>query len=120
MKNLSKRVLGLVLIMVILLSTMTGCFASWDNQRNLTGGILSNSKSDYIVLNESCGTIMDCWILKNTFVQSEDQSDGFRFTDNLGRGVIVQGDAVVMRLNSATDVSMYIEYHIGTDLVPYA
>ena len=118
---MKKKAIKLLLIATLTLIpiTFTGCFAGWDTDRATDGGVISNSKGDYVILNESGGSIMDCWILKNTYVKSEGQSDGVRFADTSGDGIIVQGDAKIIRINNTSDLNKYIEYHIDTDIVPY-
>ena len=115
---MKKRILGILLTGAIMMS-MTGCFASLQNDKTIKGGYLTTSKADYIVLNESGGTIMDCWILEDVYVESESTSDGVRFGDKNGNGVVVQGDAKIIRINNKTDISKYVEYHKEIDVVSY-
>lgn len=114
-----KKKLMLGILLAIVCFSFTGCFASWGNEKALKGGYFSNNTGDYIVLNESGGEIMDCWILKNTYVESETSSDGLRFVDPSGNGIIVQGDAKIIRVNNEIDSKQYIEYHKDTDLISY-
>jgi hypothetical protein len=107
------------MMLSLMLITCTGCFAGWGNDAAVHGGVFSNSKGDYVVLNESGGEIMDCWVLKDSYVKSESSSDGLTLVDNDGNGIIIQGDCKVMRINSAVDMNNYIEYHVETDLIPY-
>lgn len=118
---MKKKAIKLLLVATLTLVpiTFTGCFAGWGNQKALKGGYFSNNKGSYVVLNESGGTVMDCWILKDIYVESESNSDGLRFVDENGNGIIVQGDSKIIRINSNTDLNKYVEYHIDTDIVPY-
>lgn len=115
---MKKKLISGILILV-LCSSLGGCFASFDNENALKGGYFSTNKGDYVVLNESGGTIMDCWILKNVYVESEAKSDGLRFVDENGNGVIIQGDAKIIRMNNNTNISKYVEYHKETDILSY-
>lgn len=112
------KILSIIGLMVATLS-FTGCMASWNNQKALKGGYFTTNKANYVVLNESGGEIMDCWVLKDVYVESEDNSDGLRFVDKNGDGIIIQGDSKVIRINNDDTLGKYVEYHIDTDLIPY-
>jgi len=118
MKNIKKKI-GLIMVTGVMCFSLTGCFASWENRNALKGGYFTTNKADYVILNESGGTIMDCWILKNVYVESESQSDGLRFVDQNNNGIIVVGDAKIIRINNNTDTSKYIEYHKEIDIASY-
>jgi len=113
-----KKVLALILVLGVTIGS-SGCFASFSNGKALNGGYWTTNKTDYIVLNQSGGQIMDVYKLKNAYVESESGSDGVRFADNNGNGVIVQGDTKVIRINNSLDWDKYKEYHIEIDLIPY-
>lgn len=120
MKNIKKKTMGIIVALGIVSATFTGCFAGWGNDVALHGGAFSNSKGTYVILNESGGQIMDCWILRDSYVKSEKQSDGLNFVDKNGNGVMVQGDSKVTRINNSSELDKYIEYHLETDLIPYS
>ena len=108
-----KKLLVASLCGILASLSLTGCFASFGNDKAVNGGYFSDENGDYVILNESGGKIMDCWILRNTYVDSEHASDGLRFADKDGNGVKVQGDAKVKRFNSGQiDTKTYVEYHI--------
>ncbi|HLO11328.1 MAG TPA: hypothetical protein VK190_03605 [Pseudoneobacillus sp.] len=114
-----KKFVALIVVLMMIPVLTTGCFASWGNSKALKGGYFTNNKGTYVVLNESGSKIMDCWILRDTFVESEANSDGLRFADEYGNGIVVQGDAKIIRINNPIDLNKYIEYHVETDLIPY-
>ena len=116
---MKKKIIILALMIVLGSVSLTGCFAGWDTDKAVDGGVFSNSKGNYVVLNESGGQIMDCWVLRNTYIKSEDTSDGIRFMDEDGNGIIVQGDAKIVRTKDERELGKYIEYHIDKDFVPY-
>jgi hypothetical protein len=101
--------------------SLSGCFASCQNTAAMNGSVIGAYNADYIAINESGGTIMDCWILHNVYVESEEDSDGLRFIDSHGDGILVQGDAKIKRVNDPKtfDFDQYVEYHYETDLIPY-
>jgi restriction endonuclease S subunit len=114
----SKICLAIALMVGITVCT-TGCFASCQNNKVLKGGYFTTNKSDYIVFNESGGQIMDVYKLRNVYVESESSSDGVRFADSNGNGIVIQGDVKIIRVNNSVDWDNYVEYHIETDIVPY-
>lgn len=116
---MKKIKIALIIGLVVTTISLTGCMASWGNEKALKGGYFTTNKADYVVLNESGGKIMDCWVLKNVYVESEDKSDGLRFVDSNGDGIIVQGDSKVIRVNNKETLKKYKEYHIDTDFIPY-
>jgi hypothetical protein len=116
---MKKKLLALFIIAGISSFSLTGCFAGWGNDKAVHGGYLSSDTGDYVVLNESGGQIMDCWILKDAYVKSETQSDGLTMVDMNGNGIIIQGDVKIIRDNGKLDMSKYVEYHKELDLTPY-
>lgn len=119
MTNLKKKVIGIVITLGVTSTMLTGCFAGLDNAKALHGGVLSNSKGDYVVFKYSGSRITDCWILKNSYVKSESDSDGLNFVDSDGNGILLQGDSKVIRINNAKDFTGYVEYHTDKDLGSY-
>lgn len=123
MKKLeSKKVIFLFLVVVAILLVATGC-AGFQNSLQEKGGLVS-TKGDYVVLNESGGKIMDVWVLRNVYVQSEDKSDGWNFIDSSGNAIMIGGDTKVIRANSDKSIlNHYVDYHYeinGGDYYDYA
>lgn len=118
MKNIKKKI-ALVTIIGVMCFSLTGCFAGWGNQKAVHGGYFTSDTGKYVVINESGGQIMDIWILKDSYVKSENGSDGATLVDQNGNGVIIQGDVKVIRDNGDLDMSKYVEYHKEIDLIPY-
>lgn len=114
-----KKVLALSILGLIASFSLTGCGAGWQNTKATHGGYFTNNKGDYIVLNESGGQIMDCWILDDTYVKQNTDTDGFSLVDKNGNGILVQGDSKIIRINKKTDMSKYVEYHKEKDLISY-
>jgi hypothetical protein len=95
-----------------------GC-ASWRNDIAHKGGLFTEYRGDYVVISESGGVIMDVWVLEDVYVESEKNSDGWRFIDRLGQPTNVGGDSKVIRIKDKAELQNYREYHIERDLVPY-
>jgi len=67
--------------------------------------LMATSKTgNWLVVDNSGGKTMRHWILKKSYVQSSDKSDGWKFTDFYLNGPIyVSGDAFVMRIVQPLD-----------------
>lgn len=116
----TKKMIAVIAMCTMTMTGLTGCFASFGNDKAVNGGYFSDEKGDYVILNESGGKIMDCWVLRDTYVDSEHASDGLRFADKDGNGIKVQGDAKVKRFNSGhIDTKLYVEYHIEEQGISY-
>lgn len=79
-----KKKLIVSILLIGISFSFTGCFASWGNNKAVHGGFLTTNKGKYVVINESGGQIMDVWILKNSYVKSEKDSDGATVVDEEG------------------------------------
>lgn len=73
---MKKLVCVLCLLCLPLFAGCAGC----QNDIAARGGLLGEYKGPYVVISQSGGEIMDCWVLQNAYVQSESGSDGWRFT----------------------------------------
>jgi hypothetical protein len=106
-----KKVIALAVIAVTVLAT--GCADTW-NKADARGGLFVSKKSDYIIISQSGGKIMDVWKLTDTFVSSPESSDGWIFRGVGGDSVMIGGDAKVIRINGKnSDLwSEYHEYHM--------
>jgi hypothetical protein len=118
MKNIKKKV-GVALLVGTMSLSLTGCFAGWGNTKAVHGGYFTSDTGKYVVINESGGQIMDVWILKDSYVKSEQGSDGATVVDEDGNGIIIQGDVKVIRDNGNLDLNKYTEYHKEINLIPY-
>jgi len=95
-----------------------GC-ASWRNDIAHKGGLFTEYRGDYVVVSESGGLIMDVWVLEDVYVESEKNSDGWRFIDTKGQPTNVGGDSKVIRIGSKAELQNYREYHIERENLPY-
>lgn len=109
--------LGLLFALLIILPTV-GC-ASWWNDVSARGGLIGTYRGDYVVISQSGGEVMDCWVLRDVFIESEKESDGWRFIDNNGNVTFVGGDTKVMRVDDSTTLSKYHEYHMEFETQSY-
>lgn len=97
--------------------TLTGCFASLENQIAKDGSLFGTSRGDYIVINSSGDLIMDIYKLKDAYVDSEMSSDGWNFIDNKGNVVMLGGDVKVIRVKDDATWDSYQEYHYDLEFV---
>lgn len=114
-----KKKILLLGILGVMAFSLTGCMAGWGNEKAVNGGYFTSDKGDYVVLNESGGQIMDCWILYDSYVKQNDSTDGFSLVDKNGNGILVQGDSKIIRMNNRIDELKYMEYHKEKDLMSY-
>jgi len=100
---------NLILIITILLSV--GCADTWNKADN-RGGLFFSKTSDYIIVNQSGGKIMDVYKLKDVFISSPEDSDGWIFKDNYGNSINLGGDVKLIRINNSSELwEKYHEYH---------
>ena len=104
-------------LLICALCLFAGC-ASWRNNVAHKGGLFTEYRGSYVIIDRPGGIITDVWILRDAYVESEKNSDGWRFIDNLGQPVNVGGSAKVIRANE-DELQNYHEYHIERSLVPY-
>lgn len=79
------------------------------------GSLLGSTKSDYVAINYSGEKIMDVWVLSDQYVQSEGESDGWNFVDKNGDVIMLGGDVKIIRINDASTLAKYKEYHYEFD-----
>ena len=111
-----KKIITLSLIAITTL--MTGC-ADWQNKNAFKGGWLGSYEGDYIIVSESGGVVMDVWKLKDTFVSSPKNSDGWVFEDSNGDAIAIGGDVKIIRVKSSKTWDMYKEYHAEFETLSY-
>ena len=71
----------------------------------------SANTGNWLVIDNSGGKTLRHWILEDSYVQSSDDSDGWKFYDSKGNGPIyVSGDAFVMRINEPLE-AFRLNYH---------
>lgn len=101
-----------MILMVVSILLISGC-ASTKTQADFNGGLFVTTEGgDYVVLNSSGGIIQDVWKIKNSFVKSAAESDGWIFTDQQGNSIALGGDTKVVRVNDSDTWNKYKEYHI--------
>lgn len=103
---------------VLVVWAMSGC-AKWQNDVSARGGLFGSYEGDYVVINYSGGEIMDVWVLEDVYVNSEENSDGWRFSDEEGNVIFVAGDVKVIRADNREVLSKYHEYHMESETQSY-
>ncbi len=108
--------LVIALSLLIALTFFSGC-ASWRNSAARKGSIFTSTRGPYVVISYSGGRITDVWVLKDAYVESEKNSDGWLFIDGDRNPINVGGDddAKVIRLKDKRDLENYREFHIEID-----
>ena len=113
------RKVALMVFLIIGMLSFSGCM-SWKNDMKARGGFLGEHSGDYVVVSQSGGEIMDCWILDNVYVESVASSDGWRFVDEEDNTIYIGGDVKVIRLDSSSDIrDKYFEYHMEFEEYTY-
>lgn len=107
-----------VMVIVVLAGMLLSSCADTFNKADFNGGLFTSSKSDYIVISQSGGKIMDVWKLKDSFVSSPYKSDGWIFKTNNG-SVAVGDDAKVIRILDNDIWIKYHEYHMEYEYLSY-
>jgi len=110
-----KKLVVLALLGIVSIG-MIGC-AKFQNDMKARGGLVGSYKGNYVVISQSGGEIMEVWVLKDVYVNSEENSDGWRFVDDNGNVVFIGGDVKVMRMDSSMDG--YHEYHMEQETQTY-
>jgi hypothetical protein len=90
---------------------VSGC-AGCRNTIAAKGGLIGSYEGNYVVINYTGGVIADVWVLRDVYVQSEENSDGWRFTDPDGNVIFLGGDIKVIRIKEADDLKKWHEYHM--------
>jgi len=102
------------IIIVTLCLMVCGC-AKLKNKISRDGGFFGSYPGDYVVISQSGGVIMDVYKLNNVMVQSEENSDGWLFKDQIGNVINLGGDIKVIRVTSRNTSDLwgnYEEYHM--------
>lgn len=97
----------LVLSFIPFISGCAGC----RNDIAARGGLVGSYPGNYVVVNYSGNVIADVWVLRDVYVQSENNSDGWRFKDVDENVIFLGGDVKVMRLDKASELDKWHEYH---------
>ena len=72
----------------------------------------------WLITDNSGGQCLRHWVIRNSYVESSQQSDGWQFTDEDGNLCYVSGDAFVMRINEDLDEFLKdyrVKYAIPTE-----
>ena len=108
-----KKLIALLLV-VVMVGALFGC-ASWSNGVAQRGSVIGTTKANYVVVNYAGTKIMDVWVLKDAYVESESESDGWRFIDGNSNPVKIGGDAKIIRATDGATFAKYKEYHYEFD-----
>ena len=108
----------LTIIALLVVIATAGC-AKLSNQIAADGGFFGSYNGDYVVRNDSGGKIMDVWVLKNVMVQETVHGGGWLLRDQTGNAIHLGGDLKVIRVNDATTLSKYHEYHCEFETKSY-
>ena len=95
--------------------------ARWQNSVDRDGSILGTTKAPYVVVKQSGGRITDVYKLEKAYIQSEDHSDGWLYTDQGSRPIHIGGDMKSIRFGSTSDTlwNKYHEYHMEFESKSY-
>ena len=107
-----KRTTLFIALLLFIVATFVGC-ASWRNKIERDGGLVTTTRSDYIVIVTSGGIVTDIYKLEDKFVQSEAGSDGWNFIDEDGNVRIISGEVTNIRVKDRTNWDKYKECHIS-------
>ena len=119
MKN--KLIKGLALGGVAALALAASGCQSCVNDIKARGGLIGSHAGDYVAISQSGGEIMDVYKLKGVYVESIQNSDGWRFTDQGDNVVSLGGDAKLIRLDDQNKKlwDKYCEYHMEFEKETY-
>lgn len=70
------------------------------------------SQSDYLVYTHSGGKIIQYWILRDKFVNTETGSDGYFFIDKNGSLVRVGGNTTVQEIKGLNTEQVIVKYNL--------
>lgn len=105
-------------VLFVTLPFLHGC-AGCQNDIAARGGLVGSWEGDYVVVNYAGNSIADVWVLKKVYVQSETESDGWRFMDEMGNSIFLGGDVKVIRCKSAAELAKWHEYHTEFETQTY-
>lgn len=114
-----KKKIALLLVLVLLMTTMTGCWAGWEAKKEANGSIWGQTRADYVVVDVSGGVVMNVWKMESAFVTSPENSDGWVFTDDRDIPVKVGGDVAIFRDPPKNIWNSYVEYHRLEEIQEY-
>ena len=78
-------------ILVVLCVALSGCSATWNH---LDKGLKGLSSGDYTVTVYSCGTAVRTYDVKNGFINTEQNSDGYYWIQD-GKLIRVSGTVII-------------------------
>lgn len=123
MKKTNHNVYVFIVVMAfvclaLFFSSISGC-AGCRNSIAANGGIMGSYEGQYVVVSYAGTSIADVWVLRGVFVQSEENSDGWRFIDNSANVVHLGGDVKVIRINDKDDLDKWHDYHMEWETQTY-
>lgn len=96
-KDFSKVLFGVAMgIFGIIL--IIGAFFTPQGRLVTTRLFVSGVSQNWLIVDESGGVTKRHWILKDSYVKSSTQSDGWQFTDKIGNLCYVSGDSYLMTI----------------------
>ncbi|MFC1644542.1 hypothetical protein ACFL08_00770 [Patescibacteria group bacterium] len=95
-----------------------GAFFTSSGQMEYKELMASSVEGEWLVVDNSGGKTIRHWVLKDNYVKSSTQSDGWEFTDHYGNLCKVSGDSYVMQINQPLDEFLKdykVRYNIPAD-----
>jgi hypothetical protein len=107
-----KKIMLLVAV-IALIAIIAGC-AGISNKIAQHGSVWGKTRGNYVVINYAGTEIADVWIIRDTFVDSPEGSDGWEFVDAQGNAQKIGGNSKITRVadTNLADLSKYHEYHM--------
>jgi hypothetical protein len=103
-----KKIIVAIFALALLTIASTGCGAFENSWQKTTAGM---SSSDYVVIHYNGGKVVSYYIVRNKFVNTEDNSDGYYWVDNgLHR---VSGDVDAFDVHGLSDAQIIEKYHLN-------
>jgi len=98
---------------LLLLVCLAGCTSAGSTLPD------KDKDDDYVVIRQSCGMIMDVWVLDGASIRPWNSSGGWKFLDNDGNGITARGDCKVINIKDKEDLKLYHEYHSELEAFQY-
>ena len=94
-----------------MLPILSGCQSCVDN--DISRQLLGQERANYVVITRSGGRITDVYKIRNGTVENESPTAGWKFSDERGNPVLVNGDFKIIQIaeNQSQLWDTYHEYH---------